>query len=62
MISETGFPHEILSTYIIEQKDYEILKFAISLTKHRTVHTLLQRATEQVARLLNCDLINIYLF
>ena len=44
------------------KRHYEILKFAISLTKHRTIHTLLQRATEQVARLLNCDLINIYLF
>ena len=30
---------------------FEILKFTVSLTKHRSVHTLLQRATEQVARL-----------
>ena len=44
------------------KRHFEILKFTVSLTKHRSVHTLLQRATEQVARLLNCDLVNIYLF
>ena len=43
-----------------QQAPFEILKFAVSLSKHRSVHTLLQRATEQVARLLNCDLVNIF--